>query len=50
MSQENLESLFNSGTYHLYTESDSITVNLTRHLVALSGLTKKEIEILRLKG
>ena len=35
------ESLFTSGTYQLYKESDSMTVNLTRLLVELSGLTKK---------
>ncbi|MCR9228362.1 MAG: hypothetical protein NXH90_13165 [Flavobacteriaceae bacterium] len=35
------EPLFTSGTYQLYKESDSMTVNLTRLLVELSGLTKK---------
>jgi hypothetical protein len=35
------ESHFTSGTYQLYKESDSMTVNLTRLLVELSGLTKK---------
>lgn len=35
------ESLFTSGTYQLYKESDSMTVNLTRLLIELSGLTKK---------
>ena len=35
------ESLFTSGTYQLYKEKDSMTVNLTRILVELSGLTKK---------
>lgn len=35
------ESLFTSGTFQLYKESDSMTVNLTRHLGELSGLTKK---------
>ena len=35
------EPLFTSGTHQLYKESDSMTVNLTRLLVELSGLTKK---------
>mgnify|MGYP001136140855 CR=1 FL=1 len=35
------ESLISSGTYHLYKESDSMTVNLTRILSELSGLVKK---------
>lgn len=35
------EPLFTSGTFQLYKESDSMTVNLTRHLGELSGLTKK---------
>ena len=35
------DTLIKSGTYHLYKESDSMTVNLTRLLAELSGLTKK---------
>lgn len=35
------ESLFTSGMYQLCKESDSMTVNLTRLLVELAGLTKK---------
>ncbi|CAG2532822.1 hypothetical protein MAR621_03016 [Maribacter dokdonensis] len=35
------EPLFATGTYQLYKESDSMTVNLTRLLGELSGLTKK---------
>ncbi len=40
--QEFLEkSLIKSGTYQIYKETDSLTVNLTRLLAELSGLTKK---------
>jgi hypothetical protein len=35
------EPLFTSGRYQLYKEMDSMTVNLTRLLAELSGLTKK---------
>jgi hypothetical protein len=35
------ESLIESGIYQLYKEKDSMTVNLTRLLAELSGLTKK---------